>query len=189
MTKNKPISKPKPKPKSKIVNKRKQRFAPRKLRFAEEYCICLNGYEAAKKVGYTDRTAQKSKRLLDDPIVKKYVADFQARLSKKTEITAEKVIQELAKVGFANIQDYIEAGNEINDLMQIEREKAASVESIKTITKFYGTGKNQTKEVSTSLKLHSKISALEQLGRHLGVFEKDNRQKTLKIKVTAKPQQ
>ena len=106
---------------------------------------------------------------------------------KRTEITQDRVLQELAKIGFANISDYLKVntaeritgykeveddeGNvsekpvfsiiqsvEVFDTDGIERIKLDAVSEIK-----------ETKE-GISLKLHDKVSALEKIGRHLGMF-------------------
>lgn len=82
------------------------------------------------------------------------------------------VVRELAKLGFSNIQDYVEDGNLIKDMAGIEEQKAAAVSSVKkSVTHFDG----GTKEV-VEFKLWNKVDALEKLGRHLGIFEKDNEQ-------------
>ena len=80
------------------------------------------------------------------------------------------------KIGYANMQDYIEDDNTIKDLSQLERDKLAAVESVNTIVQITS-NKNGDREYETrnvKFKLHSKLSALEKLGMHLGIFEKHN---------------
>ena len=81
------------------------------------------------------------------------------------------VIAELAKVAFHNVQDFVNGGNSILELKHLEREKVASVSAVKTTIKADG-------DIVSEIKFHDKIAALEKLGRHLGVFEKDNKQKS-----------
>lgn len=77
------------------------------------------------------------------------------------------VLQELARIGFSNIQDYLHPGNNVRDLTQLPKEKVAAVESIQVeeIEVDESVVKRKTK-----FKLYSKLSALEKLGQHLGMF-------------------
>lgn len=136
-------------------------------RFCEEYLIDLNGKQAAIRAGYSEKTAEnQASRLLSNAKVSAFIQTLKIKRSDRTEITADMVIQELAKVGFANLQDYIKAGFTIEDIQQLQRDHASAIESIK-VKKTHG----EYPSTEISFKLHDKISALEKLGRHLGVFE------------------
>jgi hypothetical protein len=65
----------------------------------------------------------------------------------------------------------------------MDRSKAAAVESIQTTTT---TTKDGLETVSVKIKQHSKVAALEQLAKHLGLYEKDNKQKGYVIRVSVK---
>lgn len=152
-------------------------MTPKKERFCKEYVIDLNGAQAAIRAGYSTKTAkEQAARLLTNVNVQARVKELQGAIGKRLDITAEKVVQEFAKIGFSNIQDYIEAGNEVMDLKTIEPEKAAAVESITRSVTEFGSGASAGTKTKLTFKLHSKVSALENLGKHLGIFEKDNNQ-------------
>lgn len=143
-------------------------------RFCEEYLVDLNAGRAAERAGYSKKTAdQTASRLLRNVKISDFIKKLQNKLSEKTEITAEKVIQELAKVGFSNIQDFINEGNSIQDISKVDEPKAAAVSAIETSE---STSKDGTVTVNTKFKLYNKVDALEKIGRHLGIFEKDNQQ-------------
>lgn len=160
-------------------------LTPKIKRFCEEYIKDLNGTQAAIRAGYSSKTAnEQASQLLAKLNVKNYISELKQSLSNKNEGLAQQVIDELKKIGFANIQDYINPENEIKDLSAIDRDKAAAVESIKkTVTEFSGGGESHGKKTSIQFKLYDKISALEKLGRHLGIFELDNQQKAPVINV------
>lgn len=160
-------------------------LTPKIKRFCEEYIKDLNGTQAAIRAGYSAKTAkEQSSQLLTKPNVQNFLSELKQSLSSKNEGLAQQVIDELKKLGFANIQDYIESENEIKDLTKIDRDKAAAVESIKkTVTEFGSNGESSGKKTSIQFKLYDKISALEKLGRHLGIFELDNQQKAPVINV------
>jgi hypothetical protein len=66
------------------------------------------------------------------------------------------------------------------------RTKTAPVVGIKVTETFSGTGKRKRTNVTTEIKLADKSRALELLGKHLGIFEKDNRQKSQQILIKRK---
>jgi phage terminase small subunit len=161
------------------------KLTPKIKRFCEEFIKDLNGTQAAIRAGYSKKTAnEQAARLLANVSVQNYLSELKKTLSDKNEGLAQQVIDELKKVGFSNIHDYITQDNEIKDLTTITRDKAAAVESIKkTVTEFSGGGEAPGKKTSVQFKLYDKISALEKLGRHLGIFELDNQQKAATINV------
>uniref|UniRef100_A0A6H1ZNJ7 Putative terminase n=1 Tax=viral metagenome TaxID=1070528 RepID=A0A6H1ZNJ7_9ZZZZ len=108
---------------------------------------------------------------------------LQRELREKTGITQEKIVAELAKLAFSNMQDFVATDGEgnfsFNDWDGLSREQLAAVESIK-ITTNTTSNKDGSREFVTknvTFKLHSKPGTLELLGKHLGIFEADNRQK------------
>lgn len=66
----------------------------------------------------------------------------------------------------------------------MDSDKSAAIESIQvTETEWDGGTKTGVK-----FKLHDKISALEKIGRHLGIFERDNEQQrdVIKVRINSK---
>lgn len=145
------------------------------IRFAEEYIVDLNATQAAIRAGYSQHTAKSiANENLTKPDLQEYVQKLMAERSKRTEITADSVLREYAKLGFSNITDYLKVadqtfvvdGNTITqqsvqifDTDKVDRVKLDAVAEIK-----------QTKE-GISLKLHDKKGALDSIARHLGMFK------------------
>ena len=132
------------------------------------------GYKARGKTA--DEAAS---RLARNIKVQTYLDKLSAAITKRTEIDAAKVVRELAKVGFSNIEDYLTVDEKgetrIKSFDQIERNVLAAIESIKISTT---RNKDDSREYTTTqFKLHSKLNALEQLGKHLGIYDKDNAQR------------
>lgn len=157
---------------------------PKQERFCREYVIDLNGTQAAIRAGYSEKTAnEQAAQLLAKLSIKNKIKELQNKIQERTEITADMVVNELAKIGFSNVQDYISSGNEIADISKVDKKKAASVGAIETVTKTRTVGETEVTETTTKFKLYDKVKALEQLGRHLGIFEKDNSQKERTVQV------
>lgn len=153
-------------------------------RFCEEYVIDLNATQAAIRAGYSEETAGAiGWENLKKPEIESYLKELQAEISNRNGDLAQKVIEELKKIGFSNIQDYIGLENTVKDLSEIDAQKAAAVSSIKrSVTEFGDEETGGTKTV-LEFKLWDKLSALEKIGKHIGIFEADNKQKAAVIKV------
>lgn len=143
--------------------------------FCEEYLIDLNGSQAAIRAGYSKKTSCAiAEENLRKPAIKTYVQELKAKRSERTTVTADMVIAELAKIGFHNVQDFVNGGNNVLELKHIDSNKTAAVAGVKTKLKEDGS-------VETEIKFHDKVAALEKLGRHLGIFEKDNDQRKIEL--------
>ncbi len=149
-------------------------LSAKQKKFCDEYLVDLNSTKAAERAGYSQKTAkEQASRLLTNVNVHSYLSSLKEKREKRTEISQDMIVNELAKVGFTNIQDYINGDLTIRDLAKIPANQAAAIKSIKrTVTESdFG-----TKEV-VEFVLHDKLKSLELLGRHVGIFEKDNQQK------------
>jgi len=157
------------------------KLTEKQKRFCEEYMIDLNGTQAAIRAGYSKKTAnEQAARLLANVSINNYISELRAKQEERTGVSADEVIHELYALGFWNIQDFVKPGNLIVDLTTLDRSVARPVVGIKIKERYDEQG---NKEVTTELKLVDKRAALVDLGRHLGIFEKDNKQKNAVIKV------
>src|SRR5205085_1104724 len=75
----------------------------RQARFVAEYLVDLNATQAAIRAGYSARTAYSAgERLLRNVEVAAAIAEAQAARSRRTEVTADRVVLELARVAFGD---------------------------------------------------------------------------------------
>ncbi|MEJ7739622.1 MAG: terminase small subunit [Chitinophagaceae bacterium] len=160
----------------------------RQLRFCQEYIIDPNATQAAIKAGYSPKTArQVGDENLSKPYILMEIEKHRQVLRNKMELTAEMITKELRALGFWNINDFLLEGNEIRDITQLSREKTIPLIGIKVKVSSYTLEDGKVvKEITTELKFSDKRAALVDLGKYLGIFEKDNRQKGRKIIVTRK---
>lgn len=165
------------------------KLTAKQQRFCDEYLIDLNGTRAYK-VAYPsvkkDETARvNASRLLTNANVKTYIQERQKEREKRTEITQDSVLRELALIAFAKASDYARVvekdamvevdGNMVPVLDEDGNQvKYRTVEPILTddLTE------DQKKAIAVikkgrdgfEIKPYSKIQALELLGKHLGMF-------------------
>lgn len=159
--------------KTKIKGDRFKREARERI-FAREYSIDLNGTRAAIAAGYSPATAGvKAAQLLAKVSVKQLVAKLAQQRCERLDITAEKVLAEIAKLGFSNMLDYMRVdddGEAHLDLSLLTREQAAAIQEIREDSTG-GTGDGERKRIlRTTFKLADKGINLERLGRHLKLF-------------------
>lgn len=144
-------------------------------RFCDEYLIDLNATQAAIRAGYSVRTAKAiGSKLLTKVDVQSYISTKRKNISDRNDNLAQRVIDELSKLAFSNMKDYVNGGNNVLEIKHLDDDKTAAVAGVKT--KLGDDGSTWTE-----IKLHDKVSALEKLGRHLGIFERDNKQQTNNI--------
>lgn len=132
-------------------------------RFCEEYMIDLNATQAAIRAGYSPKTAnEQAGRLLVNVSIQNYIAQLQARQSRRTGVSADRVVRELAKIAFVNAGDLIDPET-ASVKLDASRDDLAAVQSVKVKT-FGEDG------LEHEVKLADKLKALDLLGRHLGLF-------------------
>jgi phage terminase small subunit len=152
----------------------------RRERFCREYIRDLNATQAAIRSGYSRRTADRQgPALLSFLGVRARVAFLQRVTINGLELSAETVIRELAKLGLANMDDYMAVqadGSAVVDLVETTRDQRAAISelTVDEYTEGRGDGAREVKRVK--IKLADKRAALVDLGRHMGIFAEDNNQ-------------
>ena len=77
-------------------------LSPKQACFIREYVVDLNG-AAAVRAGYSHATAkEQASRLLTNVNIKEAVAAAMHDRAERTEITADRVLREYAKIAFAD---------------------------------------------------------------------------------------
>lgn len=101
------------------------------------------------------------------------VRALQANAAERAEIDAADVLSELAKIGFASIENYVEFGEngepEI-DLSKLTKDQWAAIAEVVTETNWVGSGENKVPKTKVRLKFYDKRLALVDIGKHLGMF-------------------
>lgn len=78
----------------------------RQRRFAEEYIVDLNATQAAIRAGYSPRTAKmQGSRLMTHDDIQKLIGELGKERQKRTQITADRVLEEFASVAFQKAGD------------------------------------------------------------------------------------
>ena len=141
----------------------------RQRRFVEEYQVDLNGAQAAIRAGYAKASAaRQASGLLRRPDV---AAAIRAGARAKTDalaITAERVLEEYARIAFANIADYVRFGPDgihLHDAAHMTRAATAAIAE--------ATESKTSRGGAVRFKLYDKMAALNALARYLGLGAQD----------------
>ena len=138
--------------------------------FADEYLIDLNATRAYKvaypKVKNDETASAAGARLLRNVKVENYIQKRMKDREKRTEITQDMVLKELAKIGFADVTDFVSIEDkgtykavQVKTTDEMPGDKLGAIAGIKE-------GAN-----GIEIKLNDKGKALELIGRHLGMFK------------------
>ena len=149
------------------------KLSPKQARFVKEYLIDLNATQAAKRAGYSEKTAEViGHQLLKKTLVQEAISAAQKRRAERSEITAQQVLNELALIAFSDITDY--ADIEVTPSIKIPGayEKSITIRNTADIPKDKIRAISSVKEgqCGVEIKLCDKIKALELIGRHLAMF-------------------
>ena len=144
-------------------------------RFCDEYLIDLNATRAYK-VAYSrckkDETANvNGSKLLRNTKAQEYISEKMKEREKRTEITQDMVIKELAKIAFLDIRKLYTENGQLKNIADIDSDTAGAISQLETLEEYEGYGDDREKIGDTQkVKLLDKTKALELLGRHLGIF-------------------
>ncbi len=179
-------------------------MTPKQQRFVDEYLTDLNATQAAIRAGYSARTAQmQSSRLLSKVMVQAAVSEGRAVQQNRTQVSADRVVLEAWHIATADARELVEVwvqacahcwAHKPSGDSAIDRDRSPDsactecfgdgeaqvvVHDVRTVSPAAAAlyaGAKQTR-YGIEIQMHSKLDAMEKLAKHLGLYEKDNRQK------------
>lgn len=143
--------------------------------FAHELAKGMTAEDAYRLAGYTP-SIKNAQRLKQNEGIRSRVEEILSQSAKRCGVTVDRITDELAKIGFADIRKAVRwgAGMVVRDASgvefvvhdisliasdEIDADTAAAIAEVK-----------KTKD-GLSIKFHDKQAALVNLGRHLGMFK------------------
>lgn len=130
-------------------------------RFVEEYLVDLNMTQAAIRAGYSPKTAKViAHEIMEKADIADAIAKAQAKQSKRTGITADRVLREYAKIAFANLSDIVDTKTG-TVLPTASKDDLSCIQSVKVKDTDIGTERE--------VRLYDKQKALDALAKHLGI--------------------
>jgi phage terminase small subunit len=151
---------------------------PRHEIFARHIAKGSSQREAYASAGYEgdERSMDaNAARLIADDRVALRVQEIQRNAAKRAEITIERTLLELAKIGYADIRKAAKWGsalsvkNDDGEQVVVTDVAVLNSDEIDDDTAVAIAEVSRTKE-GIKIKMHDKLGALEKIGKHLGMF-------------------
>ena len=127
------------------------------------------GKQAAIRAGYSVRTAEvQASTLLSYPKVAEAVAELAQEQADKLEITSEAVLLQVYRMAMADVRRLVDETGQPIPLHLLPEEIAAAIQALVI--------KNEGGVQTYKYRFCDKVGALDKLMKHMGLYEKDNRQ-------------
>lgn len=140
--------------------------------FVAEYCAHSDGTRAAIAAGYSEKSAKsQASQLLNNPKIAARISNKTQKIVNKLEISAERVLQELAKLAFLDPRSFFDSTGALIPITELDSSVAACLSGMEVEELFEGRGENRQHIGRVKkIKFADKGQNLERLGRHLKLF-------------------
>jgi len=147
----------------------------RQEQFVHEYLKDLNAAAAARRAGYSERSAsQQGYCNLRHPIIQQRLAAHAKKMLKRIDVDAERILRELACIAFTELRDICTWSDQsvtLTAASEIEAEAHAAVKKVKLRTRESVTEEGKVVSYTeVEVELHDKLRALERLGEYRRLF-------------------
>lgn len=153
-------------------------MTPKQERFVQEYLIDLNATQAAIRAGYSQRTARQiGDENLSKPDISAAIQQAKAARSERTEITADRVLQELGRIAFFDLRRLYREDGSLKAMHELDDDAAAVLAGVDVVeTKGNAVmggedGLRHVPEFVKKVKIPDKVAALGLAMRHLGMLK------------------
>ena len=145
----------------------KTRLTPKQAAFVAEYLVDLNATQAAIRAGYSKRTAYRiASELLQKTSVSEALQTAMRERAKRTEITADRVLEQYARLAFADVRQLFQDDGTLKPMSEWPDDAAAMVNGIEVV-ELDGDPPGRIKK----LKLVDKRASLADIAKHLGMLK------------------
>lgn len=145
--------------------------------FCNYYLECGNASEAYRRAyscrGKSDNTIWvESSKLLNHPKVAPRIKELQEEQKNKSDITKEKILEELSSIAFSSIADMHNSWIERSEFESLTPRQKSAIKSISTKILKKNIGTNDDPEIVdveyVKIELHDKLKAIERICKMFG---------------------
>ena len=145
------------------------KLTARQAMFVSEFLASGNATQSAIKAGYSAKTAKAiGAENLAKPAIAAAIAEARAKRFARNDITADRVLQELARIAFLDVRKLFHDDGAMKPLSEIDDDTAAAIAGIEVVRQF-----EDGEQVGTlhKIKIADKLVALDKLARNLGLLQ------------------
>ncbi len=147
-----------------------RKLTPKQSAFVEEFACDLNATQAAIRAGYSANTAkEQATRLLSNVHVAAEIAKGRAARSERTGISADRVLQELARIAFFDVRKALNPDGTMKPLDELDDDTAAAIAGLDIAE--IRDGEGMPIGTLKKIKIADKLVALDKLARNLGLLQ------------------
>lgn len=155
-----------------------RKLTPKQATFVSEYLLDLNATQAAIRAGYSkNRASEIGYQLLQKTTVQAAIQEAKEARSERIEVSADRVLQELIRLGTSNVKQLFDNRGNLLDIHEIDDNTAAAISSIEVVME-KGQEGNETTVFTKKVRFWDKKGSLELIGKHLGIFEPKQQETT-----------
>ena len=149
----------------------------KQAKFVEEYLVDLNATQAAIRAGYSPKTAgAQGFDLLKKPEIAAAIEKKRSQHAASTGLTVERLLTEAMRLAFFDVRKLTDADGNPIPINQLDDDTAAAIQGLELATERSRDEDGQA-TVVRKYKVADKNSAIERLFKHMGLFDKDNKQR------------
>src|SRR5271168_333518 len=151
-------------------------MTPKQTRFVAEYLANgLNATQAAISAGYSQKSAASiGEENLRKPEISTAVATRTKEMMDKLDVTADRVIQEIAKIAFFDPRKLFNGDGSLKLISEIDDHSAASLAGLEVCELFEGAGgQKHAYGLLKKVRVADKSKSLEMLGLYFNLFSGD----------------
>lgn len=154
-----------------------KRMTQKKEKFCFAYLETGNQSEAYRRAYRAENmkketVTRKASELMRDGYVSARVKELQAEQRKRFAATTANTVEELARIAFFDPRKMFHADGRLKTIHELDSDMAAALGGFDVVTALRGGEAIEVRKI----RFNNKLNALEQLGRHLGLFQKDSSQ-------------
>lgn len=154
------------------VGKAADKLNPKQIAFAVNYAVSGNATDAARRAGYSDKTAHaQGCRLLKHADVRALIVQEQADRWKRVQMSGDEVLARLAKLARVDVRKVFTAGGALKNPSELDDDTAFCVASVEAQLVFGDDG--APPEEIRKIKLRDPTPALRTLAQHLKLIGSD----------------
>ncbi|HEP6278708.1 TPA: terminase small subunit [Burkholderia vietnamiensis] len=148
------------------------KLTAKQQRFVDEYLVDLNASAAARRAGYSEKTAgQIGERLLKKVEVQHALAASMKARAARTEINADHVLKRMAEIDAMDLLDIMNDDMSLKPVSEWPKVWRQYLSGFYLAEMFEGNGDaREMVGILKKIKWPDKLKNLEMLGRHFGMF-------------------
>ena len=164
-------------------------LTPKQEKFCIEYLKDGNASRAYRE-SYNVTTTKdttinvQANKILNNPKINLRLKELGEKHTKKNDVTAERIIKELAGIAFFDVQMLYNEDGTLKQITELSSEVTRAIHSTKQRLEKLGADKEDWAEIK-EIKTHDKLKALELLGKTLAMFT-DRQEHSGEISLTFK---